>query len=139
MFRRRARAVKLESMDQLDELEADGKPILIDLFQDGCSSCRIMDGIVDELASEYHESAHVVKIDVRGVPGAADHFKVRSTPTFVILGSSMKKPSKKARRKATGAPAASTPAMSPRWRASGLVRKDIIEKALQSNGAIPAG
>lgn len=138
MFRRRPKPVKLESMAQLDELAGDGRPIFIDFFQENCRSCRIMDGIVNELAAEYDESAHVVKVDVGAVAGAVDAFKIRSTPTFVILGSSMKKPSKKARKRAAaggGAPAAQPAAMSPRWRASGLVHKDVLERALESNGA----
>jgi thiol-disulfide isomerase/thioredoxin len=137
MFRRRPKPLKLESMAQLEELAADGKPIFIDFFQENCRSCRIMDGIVNELAAEYDESAHVVKVDVGAVAGAVDAFKIRSTPTFVILGSSMRKPSKKARKRAAaaGAPAAQPAAMSPRWRASGLVHKDVLERALESNGA----
>jgi thiol-disulfide isomerase/thioredoxin len=136
MFRRRPKAAHLDDLGALDELTASGKPVLIDFFQPNCRSCRIMDGIVDELADEYQETAHVVKIDVGRVAGAAQAFTIRSTPTFVILAPSMKRPSKKARRRAGGAPTPQPKTASPRWRASGLVKKDDLERALQSNGAV---
>jgi thioredoxin 1 len=138
MFRKRTKATRIEDLAQLDEIAADGKPVLIDFFQVGCRSCRIMDGIVDELADEYRDSAHVVKVDLGRVAGAVDAFTIRSTPTFVILATSMKRPSKKARKREGGSPASSPRPMSPRWRASGLIKKDDIARALQSNGAAPA-
>jgi thioredoxin 1 len=137
MFRRRTKATHLDDLSQLEALAADGRPVLIDFFQVNCRSCRIMDGIVDELADEYSESAHVVKIDVGRVPGAVQAFTIRSTPTFVILGTSMKRPSKKARKRAGGAPASAPKSVSPRWRASGLIKKDDLGRALESNGAAP--
>lgn len=139
MFRKRVKATHLDDLAQLEALTADGKPILIDFFQVNCRSCRIMDGIVDELAEEYQGSAHVLKVDVGRVLGAVGTFAIRSTPTFVVLGTSQKRPSKKARRRAGGAPAAEPKAMSPRWRASGLIKKDQLARALESNGASSAG
>jgi len=82
-----------------------------------------MDGIVDELAEEYRETAHVVKVDVGRVPGAVQEFAIRSTPTFVLLATSSR-----AKKKAKGqtGPAKVT----QRWRASGLVKKDAAKVAL---------
>jgi len=138
MFKRkRAKALNVERVDELRGLTAEGKPVLIDFWQTGCQPCRTMDGIVDELAAEFDGAAHVVKIDVRKAPEAAMRFKVQSTPTFVILAKSQKKPSKKARQRAAKSGASSTKAYSPRWRATGVVRKDILADALVSNGAGP--
>jgi thioredoxin 1 len=139
MFKKRVKATHLETLDELGELTADGKPVLIDFFQVDCRPCRIMSGIVDELAEEFAGSAHVVKVDVRRVPGAVAAFAIRSTPTFVLLGRSQRTPSKKARKRAGGAPAAQPAAVSPRWRASGLVKKDDLAKVLETNGASRAG
>lgn len=130
IFRRRTRAHQIETLDELDELTASGRPVLVDLWQTGCVSCRTMSGIVDELAHEYRDSAHVVKIDVRAVPGAAERFGVRSTPTFVILAKPQKKPSKKTKRRADS--------VTPRWRGHGLIRKDELARVLERNGAAPA-
>ena len=100
-----------------------------------------MEGIVNELASEYGESAHVVKVDVTKVPGAAQAFGVRSTPTFVLLGSAPKKRSRKSAKKGrSNRPNSSKQGgrITPRWRTQGLVRKDQLQRVLESNGARPA-
>jgi len=133
--RKRAKPLVIDRLDELKGLAAEGKPILIDFWQEGCGPCKIMNGIVNELAEEFDGAAHVVKVDVGRVPGAAAAFKVQSTPTFVVLARSQKKPSKKARKKAAAAGAPAKKSYSPRWRGSGLVQKDMLERVLVSNGA----
>lgn len=120
LFKKRPKPVSLESYQQLQELVDSGKPVLVDFFQHGCGPCQVMDGIVNELAEEFNESAIVVKANVRNVPEALETFKVRSTPTFVLL---------------TKKPEASK--LTQRWRASGLVKKDVLTKSLISAGASP--
>ncbi len=134
--RKRVKALNIDRLDELKGLAADGKPILIDFWQQGCQPCRIMDGIVNELATEFDGTAHVVKVDVGRVPEAAAKFRIQSTPTFVIMARSQKKPSKKARKRAQTSGAPAKKPYSPRWRSSGLVQKDVLEKALVSNGAV---
>jgi thioredoxin 1 len=121
LFKRRPKPIALESVDQLEELSRSGKPVLVDFMQYGCSPCQVMDGIVNELAEEYDGSAHVVKANAAVVPGAFERFKVRSTPTFVLL---------------TGSESGTT--FTQRWRASGLVKKDVLTGHLESAGATPA-
>ena len=112
---------------------ATGRPVLLDFYQHGCAPCRVMDGIVNELAEEYAESAHIVKVNVRDVPAAGAMFKIRSTPTFVLLGTAPKKQSK-ARQRRQSEPSTANK-VTPRWRGSGLVKKDFLARVLESNGA----
>ena len=121
LFKKRPKPVSLESYQHLQELVDSGKPVLVDFFQHGCGPCQVMDGIVNELAEEFNESAIVVKANVVNVPEALETFKVRSTPTFVLL---------------TKKPEASK--LTQRWRASGLVKKDVLTKSLISAGASPS-
>lgn len=121
LFKKRPKPVALESYQHLQELVDSGKPVLVDFFQHGCGPCKVMDGIINELAEEFSESAIVVKANVVNVPEALDTFKVRSTPTFVLL---------------TKKPEANT--ATQRWRASGLVKKDVLTKSLISAGASPS-
>ena len=139
VFSRKPKATKLNSLDELEPMLKSGKPVLLDFMQVGCSPCKVMDGIVNELAVEYGDSAHIVKVDVGKVPGAAQAFKVRSTPTFVLLGTAPAKMSKKARQRAAkqgGPPRNKSAKITPRWRSSGLVKKDALRGVLESNGAI---
>jgi thioredoxin 1 len=108
------------------------QPILIDFYQVNCRSCKIMDGIVNELAEEYAGGARIVKVDVGRVPGAAQQFRIQSTPTFVVMGRSQKTSKKRRARQQEGASIAK---MTPRWRVSGLVQKDQMRRVLESNGA----
>lgn len=134
IFKKKAKAAKLESLDDLGPLLESGKPVLLDLMQVNCGPCRIMDGIVNELAAEYGDSAHIIKVDVTKVPGAAAAFGVRSTPTFVLLGRANKTVSRKAQRKGKS-PKQGSDRISPRWRQAGLVKKDQLTRVLESNGA----
>lgn len=130
---KRVRATKVASLEEIDEMAASGRPVLIDFWRTGCQPCRTMDGIIDELADEYRETAHVAKVDVMRVPGAAERFAIRSTPTFLLLATSdraKKKAKQQEQQRQHGAPR-----VTQRWRASGLVKKDALARLLESNGA----
>ena len=120
LFKKRPKPVSLESYQHLEELVESGKPVFVDFYQHNCQPCRTMDGIVNELAEEFDKSAIIVKANVATVPEAIGRFKIRSTPTFVLL---------------TRKPEANTATI--RWRASGLVKKDVLTKSLISAGASP--
>lgn len=115
LFKRRPRPIALESVDQLETLARSGRPVLVDFMQHSCRPCQIMDGIVNELAEEFDGTAHVVKANWAQVPDAFARFKVRSTPTFVVLTSSV-----------------GANSVTQRWRASGLVKKDVLVRMLAS-------
>ncbi|MDX1691352.1 MAG: thioredoxin domain-containing protein [Acidimicrobiia bacterium] len=136
IFRTREKPRTVTDLGQLQAMLEGDRPVLVDFFQVGCGPCKVMDGIVNELAEEYAGSAEVVKVDVTRVAGAAQAFGVRSTPTFVLLGRGA---TTKRRRRRTAADSSATPTrLTPRWRASGLVRKDQLRRVLESNGASPA-
>ncbi len=107
IFKRRYKAQQITSNQQFETLLADGKPMLVDFYKHGCQPCQVMDGIVNEVAEEFHERANVVKANLESVPDLFGKFKIRSTPTFVLV-----------------APQGS--GIHQRWRQSGLVKKDVI-------------
>ena len=134
MFNKKPKAVKVTSMNEINSLAATGKPVLVDFYQSGCAPCQVMDGIMNELSREYGESAHIVKADITRMPDAQYKFKVRSTPTMVLLASAAPKKSKKTRNGRTHAVGGARP-VTQRWRGSGLIQKDFLAKMLESNGA----
>ena len=136
LFSRKTKPTKMQALSELEPMLESGKPVLIDFMQLNCRSCKVMDGIINELAEEYGESAHVVKVDVMKVAGAAQVFKIRSTPTFVLLSNAPQKVSKKAAKKGTKKPKGRQSQLTPRWRTSGLVKKDQLQRLLESNGAV---
>lgn len=138
MFKRKTKARKIHRLNELQPMVASGQPVLINFFQVGCAPCQVMDGIVNELAREYGESAHVVKADIGKVPGAIETYKIRSTPTTVLIARPPEKTSRKTLKKAHGTKKRMTARPTQRWRASGLVKKDQLQRVLESNGARPA-
>jgi thioredoxin 1 len=135
--RKRAKPIDLKSLEELKPLLAEGKPVLLEFMQVGCRNCKIMDGIVNELAEEYAGSAHVVKVDVGRVPGAVPAFVVKGTPTFVLLGRPAPPAAKKkAKRQPAPAPERAERGSVAKWRASGLVKKDQMTRVLEANGAV---
>ena len=130
IFKRRQKAVQADSLAHIDELVSSGKPVLIDFFQFGCAPCKVMDGIVDEIADEFGPNAHVIKANVAKVPAAAQRYKIRSTPTFVLVSTS-------ARQKKKNRPNSNKAIPTTRWRASGLIKKDQLRRVLEREGARP--
>lgn len=111
---KRLRATKVSSMAEIEQIAAEGKPVLLDFMQFGCSPCQVMDGIVDELADEFGDTAHVVKVNAAHAPDAFATYQVMSTPTFVLLANGQAK---------------------PRWRQSGMIKKDQLQRLLEREGA----
>jgi thioredoxin 1 len=135
--RKRVKPTDLKNLDQLKELIAGGKPVLIDFMQVGCRTCKIMDGIVNEMAEEYGDSAHVVKVDLGRVPTAAAAFQVKGTPTFLLFGRpGLPAAKKKAKKRPAPAPEREQQGPVVKWRAAGLVRKDVMTRAMEGAGAV---
>ncbi|MEN8113956.1 MAG: thioredoxin family protein [Actinomycetota bacterium] len=135
MFGRKTKTRKIHSLDDLQPLVESGKPVMINFTQVGCPACQVMDGIANELAREYGESAHVVKVDIGKVRGAIDTYKIRSTPTTVVIARAPEKTSKKARKKAERTGQTTERRPTQRFRSSGLIKKDQLSRVLSSNGA----
>ncbi len=134
MFKKKPKARKIVHMGEIDELTRSGKPVLVDFYQVGCAPCQVMDGIFNELAREYGSSAHVVKADIGRMPDAVGRYKIRSTPTMVLLAPAKPKKAKKGANRQGGNLSNQRP-VTQRWRASGLVKKDQLTRLLESNGA----
>ena len=86
--------------------------------------------IVDVCLTGVHNErygAHIVKADIGRVPGAAETYKIRSTPTTVVIARPRQKTSKKARKKIGGPKKAG---------ASGKVGKKTSGKVAKASGKI---
>lgn len=121
LFKKRFKAPHVKTAEDFDQLARSGKPLLVDFYQHGCQPCRVMDGIVDEVAEQFEGEALVVKANLESVPDLFYKFKVKSTPTFVMLT-----------RVDEG--------LHQRWRQSGLVKKDAlvdhVSRAVEAAAAI---
>lgn len=118
MFSKRVKAQQIKTTGDFEAALASGKPVFVDFFKSDCQPCRTMDGIVNELADEFQHEAVVLKANLAYVPELFAKFKIRSTPTFVLV----------------------TPkegGLHQRFRHSGLIKKDQLVAQLQK--AVEAG
>lgn len=77
-------AVTTAARFPFDVLRADG-PVLVDFHADWCTSCRLLDPVLNELARDWAGRLEVVKIDVEKHPTTADRYGVQSIPTLVLF------------------------------------------------------
>ena len=62
-----------------------GKFVLVDFWASWCAPCRMMAPVLNDVASELHESSHVGKVDIQQFQSLASKFKVRSIPTLILF------------------------------------------------------
>ena len=60
-------------------------PVLVDFSAVWCGPCKMLDPIVEELASEWEGKLKVVKIDVDHSPGIAMQYQVLGVPTLMLF------------------------------------------------------
>jgi len=65
-------------------LRADG-PVLVDFSADWCPPCRMMDPVVDELATTLAGQLAVGRLDVDRHPEMGARFGVLSMPTLILF------------------------------------------------------
>jgi thioredoxin 1 len=61
------------------------QPVLVDFFASWCAPCKMMEPVLEEVASAAGNKAKVVKVDVDKSPMAASKYKVRSVPTLMLF------------------------------------------------------
>jgi thioredoxin 1 len=107
LFKGRFKTPHVSGLEEFKAITESGHPFLVDFYQHGCQPCQVMDGIVNEVAEEFAGKATVVKANLESVPDLFYQFKVKSTPTFILVlpkGNQLHQV----------------------WRQSGLVKKDQI-------------
>ena len=60
-------------------------PVLVDFSAVWCGPCKMLDPIVEELASEWTGKVKVVKLDVDHAPGVAMQYQVLGVPTLMLF------------------------------------------------------
>jgi uncharacterized membrane protein YphA (DoxX/SURF4 family) len=65
----------------------DGKPVLIYVYAEGCSSCEVVKPIIEELAGYYSDSVAYVKVDYYQYTSQLIEMGIVSTPTVWVITS----------------------------------------------------
>jgi thioredoxin 1 len=77
----------IELTDQnFEEMVKNSKGlILVDFFADWCNPCKMLEPIIDELASEYSGKIKFGKMNIEKNPKIPPQFHVMSLPTIIIF------------------------------------------------------
>ena len=60
-------------------------PVLVDFWAEWCGPCKTIGPILDELASEFAQTAKIVKVNVDDNPGLAQKYGIRGIPTMIFF------------------------------------------------------
>ena len=61
------------------------EPVLVDFYADWCGPCKAMSPVLQQVSSDVHGEAKVIKINVDKNQHAAQQYGVRSIPTLILF------------------------------------------------------
>src|SRR5262245_23306128 len=60
-------------------------PVLVDFWAEWCAPCKMLDPVLDDIATEYDGKLRVVKIDADANPDIAMRYGVMGLPTMILF------------------------------------------------------
>jgi thioredoxin 1 len=74
------RAADIES-----EVLRSSIPVIVDFYQASCPPCRALEPRLERVADQYRGRVKVYRVDLEVDMPAAEHFRVTSVPTVIVL------------------------------------------------------
>lgn len=71
--------------NNIEELIASGKVVVIDFSASWCGPCKRLAPIIDKLAEEYEGQAIIGKVDIEEEEDLAMKYSIRNIPTVIFI------------------------------------------------------
>ncbi|KAI4469290.1 dna polymerase iii subunit alpha [Holotrichia oblita] len=71
--------------DNLEEILAGEKPVVIDFWAEWCGPCRMIAPIIEELAEQYKDKVVIGKCDIESNDTVAVKYGIRNIPTVIFI------------------------------------------------------
>jgi thioredoxin 1 len=75
----------MKSAQEVVDLVASKKPIVIDFYATWCGPCRAMAPMYKRLAAAYADKVTFIKVNIDDLGGLATEYRVRGVPTFAFI------------------------------------------------------
>ena len=79
------RGLRFTAVNFSQEVLYSEMPVLVDFWGSWCPPCKMVEGLVDDLAEEFAGKLKVGKLNVDQNPRIRDEFNIGGVPTFMLF------------------------------------------------------
>ncbi len=79
------KATNLNATNFDEEVLGSSVPVLVDFWASWCPPCKMVEPVVNALASELEGKVKVGKLNVDRNPGIASRYDIKGVPTFILF------------------------------------------------------
>ena len=73
------------TLDELNKCKDDHPALLVDFYADWCEPCKMLDGILVDVAQNLTGKIHILKVDIDSSAELKNEFDIKSIPTLMLF------------------------------------------------------